>query len=67
MRYILGQDYAGRIHHQICCGEPLVIFERKVVFYEGPQGRLLRDIPPWMKVLLVEEGMFPIPLEQMET
>jgi hypothetical protein len=62
----LGQDYIGQIHHQICCGEPPVIFERRSGVLQSPQGRLLSEIPMWMKVLLVEEGMFPIPLEQME-
>jgi hypothetical protein len=39
--------------------------KEEVVFYEGPRGRLLREIPLWMKILLVEEGMFHVPSGEM--
>jgi hypothetical protein len=37
----------------------------EAIFYEGARGRLLREIPLWMKILLVEEGMLPVPLVEM--
>jgi hypothetical protein len=36
------------------------------IFKEGARGRLLWEIPLWIKVLLVEEGMFLIPSVDME-
>jgi hypothetical protein len=32
---------------------------------EGDRGRLLREIPLWIKVLFLEEGMFHVPLVNM--
>jgi hypothetical protein len=37
----------------------------EAVFKEGVRGRLLREIPLWLKVLLVEEGMFFVPSGDM--
>jgi hypothetical protein len=37
----------------------------EAIFKEGSRGRLLREIPLWLKVLLVEEGIFPIPSSDM--
>jgi hypothetical protein len=36
------------------------------VFYEGDQGRLSRETPLWMKILMVEEGMLPILMVEMD-
>jgi hypothetical protein len=35
------------------------------IFKEGARGRLLWEIPLWIKVLLVEEGIFSVPLANM--
>jgi len=34
----------------------------EAIFREEARGTLLQEIPLWIKVLLVEEGMFPLPL-----
>jgi hypothetical protein len=39
--------------------------KKKQCFTKGPRGRLLRDIPLWMKVLLAEEGMLHVLSEEM--
>jgi hypothetical protein len=41
--------------------------KEEVVFREGARGRLLWEIPLWIKVFLVEEGMFHVPLGDMAT
>jgi len=38
----------------------------KQIFKERARGRLLRELPLWIKFLLVEEGIFSIPLVDME-
>jgi len=37
----------------------------KAIFREGDRGRLLREIPLWVKVLLEEEGMLLVPSNDM--
>jgi len=37
----------------------------KVVFHEGTRGRFSWEIYLWIKVLLVEEGMFHVPFTNM--
>jgi len=36
------------------------------IFKKGTSGRLIREIPLWMKVLLVEGGMLPFTLVDMD-
>jgi hypothetical protein len=38
----------------------------KEIFREGSRGIVLQKIPLWIKVLLVEEGMFLVPSGDME-
>jgi hypothetical protein len=40
--------------------------KEEVVFKEGAHGILLQEIPLWIKILLAEEGMFYVPLVEME-
>jgi hypothetical protein len=35
------------------------------IFKKGAWGRLLREIPLWIKVFLMEEGMITIPSTEM--
>jgi hypothetical protein len=37
------------------------------IFKKGASDRLLREIPLWIKVFLMEEGMITIPSNEMET
>ena len=37
----------------------------EVVFHEGARGRFSWEIDLWIKVLLVEEGMFHVPFTNM--
>jgi hypothetical protein len=39
--------------------------KEEAIFKEGARGRLLWEIPLWIKVLLVEEGMFLVPSANM--
>jgi hypothetical protein len=37
--------------------------KEEVVFKEGARGRLLWEIPLWIKFFLAEEGMLPVPVD----
>jgi hypothetical protein len=35
--------------------------KEEAVFRDIARGRMLQEIPFWINILLVEEGMFPVP------
>jgi hypothetical protein len=39
--------------------------KEEVVFEKGAQGKLIWEIPLWIKIFLVEEGLFPFTLVDM--
>jgi hypothetical protein len=38
----------------------------EAIFNKGAQGKLMREIPLWIKIFLVEEGMLFVPSHEME-
>jgi hypothetical protein len=50
-------EFAYENHQYFSCVEE--------IFKKGAQDRLLREIPLWIKVFLMEEGMITIPSIEM--
>jgi len=53
----LGIDCSGKLYIKFFLENHQYFSKVEVIFHEGARGRVLKEIPLWIKVLLAEEGL----------